>query len=379
MKVLHLASFSGNAGDCLNHKGFRPWFETFFSEKVQWVEFEIRDVYRKYKNFEDDLLVASKNVDLLVIGGGNYLELWPENSSTGTSLDLTDKFLAELDTPIFFNALGVDDGQGIGSSARLNFEKFILRITAEEKYLVSIRNDGSMSALTKHLGMVPNVHQIPDHGFFGEKGSPQPPRVQSEGFTVGINLAVDMKEVRFENFSGVDEFISEIAECLEAFHELTNCKFKFFPHVMSDLVAASNLLMKLPDRIARDFFEVSKLSTARESCADIFKEYDECNLVIANRFHSNVYAIRSGIPVIGLSNYPQIVNLYKELNYLPQCVDVSFPGFSGELLNCLVNTSNDANSLTSGLNAVNGELFKIRQEFEMILREWLVDNGFPSC
>ena len=142
MKVLHLASFSGNSGDILNHSGFRPWFQNQISSPIKWANFEIRDVYRGDRSFKSDLLPASAGCDLLVVGGGNYLELWPSNTSTGTSLDFSPELLDSLEVPVFFNALGVDLGQGISQIAQKNFPPFIARLQNSDQFLLSVRNDG---------------------------------------------------------------------------------------------------------------------------------------------------------------------------------------------------------------------------------------------
>ena len=44
----------------------------------------------------------------LVIGGGNYFELWPKNSPTGTSIAMPLELFDKIEVPVFFNALGVD-------------------------------------------------------------------------------------------------------------------------------------------------------------------------------------------------------------------------------------------------------------------------------
>ena len=44
MKILHLASFTGNIGDNANHSGFRYWFEKY-NDEAEWTELEIREFY----------------------------------------------------------------------------------------------------------------------------------------------------------------------------------------------------------------------------------------------------------------------------------------------------------------------------------------------
>ena len=231
MRILHLASFAGNSGDTLNHNGFRNWLEGFFDEQVIWSEFEIRDVYRGEKTFAYDLVQESKDADLLVIGGGNYFELWPENTITGTSLDFSDETLEAINCPIFFNALGVDSGQGIGSSAKKNFAKFINHIRSSEKFLVTVRNDGSYKTIGSMIGDTEEIHEIPDHGFFGKSAVSKSLLHAGGRTTIGINLAIDMPDVRFSGFENIETFLAEFSQALVEIHKQTQCVFKFFPHV----------------------------------------------------------------------------------------------------------------------------------------------------
>ena len=89
LRVLHLASFSGNIGDNANHMGFRPWFADQVGRNVEWTNCEIREFYWKERAFDADFVVLANSFDALVIGGGNYFELWVENSPTGTSIAIT--------------------------------------------------------------------------------------------------------------------------------------------------------------------------------------------------------------------------------------------------------------------------------------------------
>ena len=88
MKVLHLASFDGNIGDNANHSGFRPWLERIAARPLEWHDLEIRSFYWKERRFDQDFAAYANEFDLIVIGGGNYFELWVEGSATGTSIGI---------------------------------------------------------------------------------------------------------------------------------------------------------------------------------------------------------------------------------------------------------------------------------------------------
>ena len=127
LRVLHVASFSGNIGDNANHAGFRRWFEGLAGGPALWSEFEIRDVYRGLRGFDAAFAAEANTYDLVVVGGGNYFELWVENSPTGTSFSVGEDAWAALKVPVFFNALGVDAGQGVPAVSRERFCRFMGR------------------------------------------------------------------------------------------------------------------------------------------------------------------------------------------------------------------------------------------------------------
>jgi hypothetical protein len=124
--VLHIASFTGNIGDNANHLGFRSWFETLVENKIQWNELEIREFYWKNKFWDKEFVKYANNFDLIIIGGGNYFELWVEKSPTGTSIEIEPDLFKKIERPVYFNALGVDPGQG-ASEFQLRSSKLLLR------------------------------------------------------------------------------------------------------------------------------------------------------------------------------------------------------------------------------------------------------------
>ena len=101
MYLSHLASFQGNIGDIASQRAFRAWFESLFPDfEITWQNLEIRKFFRntnyKWKKMQKELT----NSDCLIIGGGNFLELWPENSPTGTSLPFSIPEIESITIPI---------------------------------------------------------------------------------------------------------------------------------------------------------------------------------------------------------------------------------------------------------------------------------------
>ena len=51
--------------------------------------------------------------------------------------------------------------------------------------------------------------------------------------------------------------------------------------------------------------------------------YNQCKIIVANRFHSNLCSIALGKPTIGIVNYPQIENFYKEIGLCHNTVKIN--------------------------------------------------------
>lgn len=376
LKALHLASFAGNIGDQLNHDGFRPWLESHLASEVMWTNFEIREIYRQTKSFQDFINLFPK-FDFVVIGGGNYFELWPENTSSGTSIDLTIEFLKNNKTPIFFNALGVDDGQGIGNAAKENFSGFIKEITSNSKYLLAVRNDGSAETLSRFVKDKETIHEIPDHGFFGLEPKQFEYADQSKT-RIAINLAVDMAEKRFPGSPDASSFMSGFAEQLvRIYRAIGFVEFVFVPHVYSDLEAASQILKSLPDEIRRDSFKVGNYDASPITGLASFTNYDSSHLALTNRFHANVYTISRGIPTIGLSNYVQIERTLRPL--LSPIVRLQEAKSIEDISSLAENALDLLEMRVTDRLALKNEAFEsvrnLRQDFEPNLRSWISRNS----
>lgn len=343
MKILHVASFRGNVGDNANHAGFRPWYERLLCRRADWIEFEIRDVYRKERMFDEKFATLANECDLIVWGGGNYFEFWVEQSPTGTSLAIPEKVFSMINTPMFFNALGVDDAQGFTPETLSRFRQFLQRLLSSSQYMVTVRNDGAIGALKVHASDLPldRVLPLPDGGFFARY--PAKLRVHS-GLSIGINLAGDMLSRRFPGGSHhtSNSFLSELAEWMTRRWTVdANVSFVLLPHIYSDLKVYAALLELLPDQLRRERVRVAAYDAGSHAAATIFGEYRACDVILGMRFHANVVPIGHGIPTIGLNCYPQIKRLYDELSIPEFCVDVTHPGYA-MMINSKINTIIDS-------------------------------------
>ncbi|MGJ4950092.1 polysaccharide pyruvyl transferase family protein [Bradyrhizobium sp. HKCCYLS20291] len=383
ISVLHVASFLGNIGDNANHAGFRPWFEQLVGRPVNWLEFEIRDVYRGYKAFDEKFAEAANRADLVVIGGGNYFELWVEKSPTGTSISVDEDVFASVRTPIFFNALGVDEGQGVTETTLRRFRAFLSSLLASDQYLVSVRNDGASETLRKFASDLPleRVVLLPDGGFFANYSLGSVVRPPDRGMTIAINLAGDMLDRRFPGGSHHDYvgFLAEFADTLAAVdQETSGLRLVFVPHIFADVRVYADLLLQLPDRLRRERVRIAAYDNGDAAATEAFREYVDASIVMGMRFHANVVAIAHRVPTVGLFCYDQIGRLYGELDLAEHVVDVRVPGFGQTLVDRVKGAASHVDDAKRRLDQVNGEMMSLRIGAEQKIAPWLNRHGLRN-
>lgn len=342
MKVLHVASFSGNIGDNASHLGLRSVLAGWIQEPIEYVEREIRYCYQNYRGSHrwsfDEKFVAQANLsDLVVIGGGNFFEPWLEKSSTGTTVDLAPKLLEAITTPVVFYGVGFDPHKGFNEDTLERFSSFVSQALAQPNVYLSFRNDGSHENFSSLFSVkVANaIPVVPDGAFFYQCSFP--PISLPCGRYWGINLAADMKERRFTGEGSEalswEDFIGHMAWLLENALEADDyLKIVLFPHIASDLDAISDLMSSLDDRFCRGRVLVAPLFHSWYGCDVSFSMYKQCELILGMRFHANVCPIALGVPTIGLATYPKLNDLHREIGLSDRLVDVRYAGFSNKLV-----------------------------------------------
>lgn len=360
LKTLHLASFDGNIGDNANHNGFYKHLKQLQGFEFQIDQLEIREFYWKKRFFSEPFVELVNKYDLLIIGGGNYFELWVEDSPTGTSISIELELLKKINTPILFNALGVDPGQG---ASEVNIQKFrnFLDLLIERDDFISIRNDGAKKAIIDYVGeeYLEHIHHTVDAGFFAD--IPEPSEYYKSKKYIAINIAYDMQDVRFQNIS-YEEFLQTFKRFIDKFlKENKDYEIVFVPHIFRDMTFITDLLNILEDETRRRKISVAPLLHGQNSFKEVMSIYRGAQIVLANRFHANVCSIGMGKHTIGLANYRQIKELYNELNS-DLIVNISCQDFEQKILNKIKFTSNQY------------AYMDIYENFILKVNEWLINK-----
>ena len=319
LQILHIGSFSGNIGDNINHFGTRQSLIELLEKRggASYTELEIREFYRGHRRWDSELVEYLNTFDLCIIGGGNYFELWVEKSPSGTSVELEPELLKKVTTPTVFHALGCDIGQGCSQANAEKFEAFC-RVLADkpQQFYVSLRNDGSSATWDRVIGReVLDPDWCPDCGFLYSS----PNKLDGSG-GVGLNIAGDRLDVRY-GYVGLENFLNKLAGFL-SMEACAGRPIYFFTHIFRDVQLVARILDMLPDRVVREQVTVAPYQQGLAGAATVFGYYHACDYVLANRFHSNIYALANGVPVFPLVNYPQIDYFYHELGLKNRPLDL---------------------------------------------------------
>jgi polysaccharide pyruvyl transferase WcaK-like protein len=386
LDILHIASFTGNVGDNANHNGTRKTLSENTSFRYHYTENEVRRYYQNYTendelSFGNEFVRQANNHDLVIIGSGNFFELWIEESRTGTTIDIATERIEEISTPIVFYGLGCDPYKGIPGNNAKKFEQFLEFTLAQDHCLVSVRNDGSISHIQEYFGSTyaDQVYKVPDGGFFTEVDNTYHPELDTDGPTMAVNVAKDMSDLRFPNNkehphsyrSFVSEFGEYINEVLAHHPDLT---VVFMPHIYSDLGAISDVLTEIKNMNRRSRITTAPYLNGEGSERYIFDTYRQADLAIGMRFHTNVCSIGQYTPTIGLVSYPKVGDLYEELGLSERTVDLRQPGFSDMLSHKTASTLKNRSKIKSNYERIVGELEQDVRDFQNKINR-LIKNG----
>lgn len=380
LRILHLASFAGNIGDNLNHMGFRPWFERMLRRPVLWTDLEMREFYWRERFWDRDFVEYVNGFDMLVVGGGNYFELWVENSATGMSFGLAPDLMRAILVPVFFNALGVDTGQGAGSTAIARSKAFFDTVFADPRQLVSVRNDGSKANAAQALGTeyAERMAVLPDGGFFSCEAL-EVGEARGDRGTIAINLACDMADIRFGAFGaagGRQAFAAEMALALTRLCDADSRRhLVFVPHVYHDLEMISDVVKGLSDRLRRTRISVAPFGSGDTAARTALAAYRRADLVLGMRFHANVGPMSIGKSCLGLAGYPQITQLFTEIGQPDRVVSVGEPGFADRLVEKAEAALGAQTVFTGNASDALEVVTRQRAAFEPVLRAWIERNG----
>lgn len=330
MKILHVASFMGNIGDNASHLGLTRILRGLIGE-FEETRLEIRDFYKRVpadrrRQFDQSFVDYANGFDLLVIGGGGFLDYWVEGSATGTTIDISADHLARLTVPTLFASMGSHPHKPVPPGNIDKFCAFVRQIRSLPNMRLLPRNDGSILQMGKLLDAetLSGIHEILDNGYFYEQTTFDRYPALIEGSYVAWNITTDQLTMNasLNDQAATETYYRRLADAVVAISRERGWQHVFVPHISSDLTAISRLFALLPDELLRRDVMVAPYGEGDAATGFAFNVYRQSRLTVGMRFHANVCPIALGVNTIGLGVLDRIKYIYDYFAMPERCFDV---------------------------------------------------------
>eukprot|EP00873_Tetraselmis_striata_P021186 jgi/Tetstr1/441450/TSEL_029695.t1 len=273
LTALHLASFVGNLGDNAMHDGEYRTRAADLPFCLDHRACEVRDfIHWHERSFDERFVADAARADVLVVGGFSLFQLWRGTTVSGTYLDVSAEFFANLPCPVLFHGLGCDATRGVNPLAVERTCAFLDVLLPRENCRFSLRNDGSVDLIRAHLGprYADAMEIVPDGGLFGEPRSHVHAGLSADARFIAVNLAGDMPDKRYRSADGVD----------------------------------------LTERFARE---------GEAGWSASFDLYRRASAAISMRYHASLGSIGFGTPVRGISTHHKVEGQFAAYGLAERC------------------------------------------------------------
>jgi polysaccharide pyruvyl transferase WcaK-like protein len=326
VKVLHIASFIGNIGDNASHIGLYNILNTLLCE-YSIHQIEIRKFYKNYNRsdkqfFDQDFIIYINTFDVVIIGGGGFLDYWVPDSQTGTTLDIAPSLLQSITVPLLITSVGCVPHKEVPVGNVTKFREFLDAVKHNKKIKIAVRTDGSVDSLHEDIGQhyLTNIPEVLDSGFFYDvkDGNVFP----IDKSYVAINITYDQILMKNKQSYDLDQnvYYAELVKTLVHIIEVEKLHIVFVPHIYSDLMAISCLLNEMDDYYIRNNISIAPCIQENNGADYLFSIYKYSQLVLGTRYHANICSLAMGRPVIGLAALDRVSYVYKYIGASEDCI-----------------------------------------------------------
>lgn len=328
INVLHVASFIGNIGDNASHIGLYRLLDQLLPPH-QFTQLEIRKFYQNYahedkQHFDQAFIEHLNTYDLVIIGGGGFLDYWHENSQSATTIDISADLVAQIRVPTLICSMGSMPFKPVSASNIQKFQSFLSALKLNSYIEVALRNDGSVHSIERDVGAeyLEGLTEILDHGYFYQ---PEGEFTWPDKNFIALNITEDQLDMQRGSAEIIDKnnYYAEMQRVVQFIVHSLQYKVVLVPHIYSDLNAINRLLSGLDDWIVRQFISVAPCVQGNKGTHCIFNLYRQSRLIIGMRFHANVCAIAMNKNVIGLQALDRIGYLHDYFGHPQRCVSVT--------------------------------------------------------
>lgn len=331
IKILHVASFTGNIGDNASHLGLYNVLKTVLGNRLDIEQVEIRRFYKKYSladkmNFDLEFTQKANAKDLLILGGGGFLDYWVPNSETGTTFDMSDEILDKLIVPTLFVSVGCMPHQPVPEGNIDKFHHFLQKVGSKKNMRIAVRNDGSILEIKRLFGSEFEgiITEILDNGFFYEPSLKFSCRLLEKPY-IAINTTLDQLTMKNRMIGNINysQLREELLSLLQRIIDETDYSLVFVPHIFKDLQAFRELLEGMNDFYIRSRVAIAPYLQGNYGCNYLMSVYNQADSVLSMRFHANVCPLSMGKRTVGLAALDRVVHMYNSIGKSSDCIPVN--------------------------------------------------------
>lgn len=355
IKILHVASFTGNIGDNASHLGLYNVLKTVLGDRLDIEQVEIRRFYKKYSladkmNFDLEFTQKANAKDLLILGGGGFLDYWVPNSETGTTFDMSDEILDKLIVPTLFVSVGCMPHQPVPEGNIDKFHHFLQKVGSKKNMRIAVRNDGSILEIKRLFGSEFEgiITEILDNGFFYEPSLKFNCRLLEKPY-IAINTTLDQLTMKNRMIGNINysQLREELLSLLQRIIDETDYSLVFVPHIFKDLQAFRELLEGMNDFYIRSRVAIAPYLQGNYGCNYLMSVYNQADSVLSMRFHANVCPLSMGKRTVGLAALDRVVHMYNSIGKSSDCIPVN-EKFADKVYKKLIDISpNNSDTLIS--------------------------------
>lgn len=331
IKILHVASFTGNIGDNASHLGLYNVLKTVLGDRLDIEQVEIRRFYKKYSladkmNFDLEFTQKANAKDLLILGGGGFLDYWVPNSETGTTFDMSDEILDKLIVPTLFVSVGCMPHQPVPEGNIDKFHHFLQKVGSKKNMRIAVRNDGSILEIKRLFGSEFEgiITEILDNGFFYEPSLKFSCRLLEKPY-IAINTTLDQLTMKNRMIGNINysQLREELLSLLQRIIDETDYSLVFVPHIFKDLQAFRELLEGMNDFYIRSRVAIAPYLQGNYGCNYLMSVYNQADSVLSMRFHANVCPLSMRKRTVGLAALDRVVHMYNSIGKSSDCIPVN--------------------------------------------------------
>lgn len=351
---MHIASFSGNMGDILNHKGFYKFFRKYVCDDFSVEEVEIRYFYKNCKKFtfDDSFLNYINSFDLLILGGGGFFTVEWDYSDTSTTIDMSKSFIDGINIPVIVNAMGYHECTD-RSDLFIRFKTFIQYIASKKNWLITLRNDGSGKRLVSRYGHISGIEVVPDNALllWDRKNIVYTNKPK----TIGILFS---DSYRYNQVAGMslNDIIEKIQNVMQKLLK-DNKQIVLFSHIPQDYFLINMILDKIEPIYLRTNVIIAGYDAIDENSLErISQYYKMCNCIVSTRLHGNIFSLTQNIATIGLVRSENVEGLFEEIGLSDRVVLLNSNNFDSILLDMIYTTLEEEDKIVKRQNEKLEEL-----------------------